>query len=634
MHQKANPETCAENIRKAIIRACLQEDTNTLKTYNVQEDIDLNAMVVYQFGFSMRSPQGSEDSQSYVQPLLHYAIAKDTLHTFTTLLDLGLDIEIPDPTFGKSPLNYAASLGSADYAKILIAKGADVNSIDFKLYTPLVNAYLNNPYTSLINTLLSHPKTNVNVPKEDSSFFYYLHSANVYSYYQDKRDVWIEKQIQNHHTFDATYTLIINNQEFVKKDIESLRLKFDQDIVDFHQTARIAAHKLDASGYFYFDRFEDSPHNLFPVEGLTLDRSLPALMVSLHTFYKNVVIKSTLPEWSASAFREVYDALYFTYVVNQKNSAHHEANSVHHYETIEEGYYHRILSNEITIIPSGGLRHSVYYVIDTNKLYRVNRGEGSDLIHGIDEFVFKDRQTLNIEKIQHMLDPFKPSEFFTIELPQVLTLEMHHQVKNPTQTAENCAWTSGETAIEAAMIAAFLHQGLDSIQAHTVAKASFHLWEEYDMSHTLIDVIDQHDVYTKNNFYDTLFLHILQAHHDINNPGDIARCAVILNEFDKPKVKTSLLEKIEPVLLDDNVYGDFLKACNNYRAKISEKSLSMSEILHMPTANDVEAIMNDLDKDTCAVRSPFQIKEYHSPQCITPPIEVNSLFHYDTATQI
>lgn len=62
------------------------------------------------------------------QTPLHIAVELGFCETVRTLLDCGADLTIPEKSTGNTPLLAAASKGNVEIGKLLLSRGADINS--------------------------------------------------------------------------------------------------------------------------------------------------------------------------------------------------------------------------------------------------------------------------------------------------------------------------------------------------------------------------------------------------------------------------------------------------------------------------------------------------------------------------
>ena len=612
-----------------IIAACKNQDTALLTLY-------------YNLGYNF--------NEIFVNklPLLQYCIHNDKPKAFEKLLELGVDIEIVNRIDEGAALNFAAGLGALSYVESLVAHGADVNQTDKYGATPLLSACFFREY-DVVEYLLTLPSVNVNLPMNDV-MEKFSGIAPIMFMIMDNKYTIIET-LKAHPTFDAEFnTALIEKAGFIDY-LNAHPLINHSDVLDAFHFAREFGHKFDIGGCYTMAAFQAYPPQCFSFEGDFNEIAVQYLVNAYDPFYHEVILQSQLPPWGAMAYQQVYDAIHFT---------------AEHTNFIAEDYYQRAISGEMVIIPSGWAAHSIYFVIDGDRLYRANRGDLSDGIIGIDEFRITQPDHLSPYIISYMLIAEGEPDFLQEDMVDMLGLSLLGQVETPSQQVGNCAWTSAETAVEAAFISSFINQGIDSEDAYSLAKGTFLLWEDYDMSHALIYLIEESALFIEQGIYDDLLINAITAHHDASNAGDVYRGVVILDQLSEPTVmesftiniaplvidydpgsyqKISYLETFEPASNYDYYTGlansyymmfqgsddyeegkamfDFLMACDSQHEALSVyqennplSPLTLSDVLHIPSAHSLEALF-----ETSGLPSV-------SP---TPLAPVETLFHAPTA---
>ncbi len=90
--------------------------------------------------------------------LLHYAACKDNTNIIKILIDKGAKVDSKDSLLSQ-PLHYASMVGKIEAMKILIERGAKVDCLDAIGGTPLHGA----ASEPAVNLLLSYKEVNINV---------------------------------------------------------------------------------------------------------------------------------------------------------------------------------------------------------------------------------------------------------------------------------------------------------------------------------------------------------------------------------------------------------------------------------------------------------------------------------------
>lgn len=441
--------------------------------------------------------------------LLHIAILEDNYTTFSTLISFGMDLHLTSTFDGTSPLNFAMILGESLYVKKLINSGVDVNRFDADGWTPLHTALLmEDEYPNFVQLLLKTPNIDVNIPFEDLPPIYITDNLN------------IAHQIIQHPSFDPTYNLVLLESISEPKIEEMIRLyhtNIDETILNSYHQAKVLGMKLDFNDCFVFKAFPDHGYNCFPFEGYRNEVGVKDFFNTYNHFYNQVISLSKIPSWALESFDQVKTALNFT--ANTSDPAL---------------FLNKIHAGELVIIPSGWMDHSIFFVIHDNKLYRCNRGEMSDGIHGIEEFIITKPEAITHHLIKDMLVAEGAPTLLQLDIIDLLGLQKIGEIENPTQIVGNCVWTSLEVALEASFVDAFMQHEVDASMAHYYGKQAFHIWEEYDVFTELCNTIDNKDILIKNEIYDDLLLQALGQHHSPNNLFDIQKGGLVLTQINEP----------------------------------------------------------------------------------------------------
>lgn len=441
--------------------------------------------------------------------LLHLAIFEGKYKTFSTLIDFGMDLHLTSNFDGTTPLNLAITYGKELYVKKLIDSGVDINRFDADGWTPLNTALLmEDVHPKVVQLLLKTPSIDVNRPFEDLPPIFITDDLN------------IVQQIVKHPSFDPTYNLALLdsiNEPKLENIIRLYHTNIDETILSNYHQAKMVGMKLDFDNCFEFKSLPDHGYNCFAYEGYGNEAGVKEFSSSYNHFYNHVISLSKIPSWALKSFDQVKIA--FNFAASTSDPAL---------------YLKKIHANELVIIPSGWTGHSIFFVIHDNKLYRCNRGELSDEIHGIEEFIITKPEALTHNLIKDMLIAEGEPALLQVKIIDLLGLQKIGEVENPTQTVGNCVWTSMEAALEASFVDSFMEEGVEASLAHYYGKSIFHAWEEYDIYTELSNVIENKDMLIKNEIYDDLLLKALEQDHSPNNIFDIQKAGIILTQINEP----------------------------------------------------------------------------------------------------
>ncbi|MGD9590968.1 MAG: ankyrin repeat domain-containing protein, partial [Candidatus Berkiella sp.] len=357
----------------------------------------------------------------------------------------------------------------------LINLGVNLNYRAQDGYTALNNAVLLN-HEKIANMLLSQPSVDVNIPNNYGlAPAYFAHKYN--------RLPMLDSIIK-HPTFDLEFNLVIVNdlEKYEYKNylhsINTSSLPF----LDAYQQAKLFAMKYEFNECLTFKHVDNHHFHCFEMKGYANRLGAIGMADSFGNFYDIIVSNSHLPSWAQSAFVSVNEALEFCATIFEPSV-----------------YYQRYQLGELVIIPSGWDRHSIVFVVCDDKLYRCNRGDMSDGVHGIEEFVITKPDKFTVNVFDHMLQASGTPDYLQNQIIDILGLQKIGEVVNPTQIMGNCVWTSLEAGLEASLLSNFLNSGVENSEAHLLAKQSFSVWEEFDLSYTLKTAIDNVDVL---NYYE------------------------------------------------------------------------------------------------------------------------------------
>lgn len=530
------------------------------------------------------------DTYSYADgTLLQIAIWKNNPQVFDALVSYGVNVNNTSPSDHSSALHYAVASGSQYFTQKLIDLGANVNIRDNEGRTPLFNAfYYEEPAVAQI--LLKNPYIDVNIPSIAG------HPPILYAYLIEQNEI-IDKII-SHPSYDPTFNrVLLSTYNFPKLDnyLVNHGKSGDENVINAYKGFKLFGLKYDLDGCMPLTKLQTHQLECLDHAGYFNDLGAAAMVDSYNQFYSKVIAESMIPTWANQAFVNVQESLNFSATVFDPKA-----------------YYDKIMRGELVIVPSGWDGHSISFVFHNDRLYRSNRGEHSDEIHGIDEFIITKPANLTVGLIDFMLQGQGDSTPLQFELIEILGLQKIGMVENPTQIAGNCVWTSLETAVEAAFISSFKNLNIDDYSSHTYAKQSFLIWEEYDLTYTLKEVIDHKQTYIAADVYDDMLIRALETHHDPKNEHEIQRGVLALNELSNKAVSDTFynyigywVQKYDPY----NTYGisymkpyashysysnwqmtpeqkkyakeylDFLKACDDYQKTLTSQSININDVL-------------------------------------------------------
>tara|TARA_R110002110_G_scaffold415856_1_gene658391 strand:- start:33822 stop:35645 length:1824 start_codon:yes stop_codon:yes gene_type:complete len=505
-----------------IIHACNLDDIETLISYH---DMGKDFDSIHDF---------------YGDGLLHVSIFSDAIHSFHALLDWGMDIEKVSYSDSATPLNVAAMVGDLHYITPLVEMGADVNTMDYYGFTPLHNSIYFEEYDAA-NYFLSLPEVDVNIASYDEF------TPLLESYFYGNEQT--TSAIIQHPTFDSTYNILMISEyyddEFLQ-DMKNLGVYADEDIIEAFHLAKLLGHRYDLGGTFSFANLDYSA-NYFSYEGYSNNLSVAEFTRSYEYFLSHVVLTSTVPSWANEALISALDALQFQ-----------DSN------TDAALFHERFVSGQSVILASGWNGHAVEIVLHQDRLYRCNRGDQSDGVHGIEEFMITKPNNLTLEILDIILEASGPPTFLQHDLVEILGLEKIGEIENPEQIAGNCTWTSLEAGLEALILTNLLENSIDADTAHSFAKQAFELWEEFDMTHGLEEFISHSDILIGNSFYDELLADIFNTLDTTQSEFDFSRQAIIYDELLKPEFSDLYDELVgqyveQYVPLYDSIYDNYME---------------------------------------------------------------------------
>jgi hypothetical protein len=525
-----------DSICAVIFSAIVNENMSTLAFY---KDYDLNAL-------------DTHTNETFLQAAIRYNKPK----VFDALVEYGINMNNASPLDGTTALHEAVRLDSTHFINQLVNLGANVNVQDSEGFTPLNHALSFEKY-SFAEILLKVPGIDVNIPAANG--------ATPIWYAFEYGNAALLNKIMNHSSFDPTFT------QMLLKEYNLLELSGylvsqgkggDVTLVNAYSESKLFGLKFDLGGCMPLDNFLKHEYECFSFDGYYRNKGAIVLADSYNQFYSNVIENSEIPSWAGQAFISVKEAVDFSASIFDPAA-----------------YYEKMKRGELLIIPSGWEEHAITFVINKDTLYRCNRGDESDGIHGIEEFKITKLSNFNVELIEQMLNWQGESHYLQYDLIDILGLEKIGMVENPAQAAGNCVWTSLETSVEAAFISTFKELGIDNNTAHQLAKQSFIEWEEFDLTYTLKKVIDQKEMFIAADIYDDLLIRALEAHHNPNNEYDVQRGLFSLNELNS---------EVEFALVNQ----PFVAACNEYKSKIATLPIDINDVMMNSFIDGFEAVFS------------------------------------------
>lgn len=497
-----------------LVQAVVAGDLRTLESWYAAGVVDFN---------NVRDDEGD--------PLLIVAMKADNRESFDFLMARGLDLEVRSEIEEWTPLVYAVAMEEYYYVTQLVSAGADVNARDGEGMTPICYAAVAEN-GEFIEYFLAMPEVDVNVSDNDGI------TALIAAcfYHEEAIDLFL-----SHPHYDATFHYIVLKSFGLTEIAEYIAKhgpEIDYSVAMLCEEAKIFGLKFDLSGCFFPETLSGHEGYCIPFEGWDNANGAHAMYITFEPFYLQAQAHSGVPEWAKLGFSIVHESLAFA-----------------QQETAPQAYYDKILAGDPVVIPSGWDQHSVAIVIHDNRLYVCNRGDGSDGVHGIQEFIITDPEALTPIMIERIMEASGSSLYLTYWLPEFLGLERVGEIENPTQIVGNCVWTSLETSVEALFLTTFIGLGLESESAHHFSKQLFLAWENYDLNRTLDAVLTHPEPYLENGIYDDLLVNVLVSHHEPTDPNELARGIRILNELDDPSVFATFDEKIGHYVMEYDPLG-------------------------------------------------------------------------------
>ena len=285
-------------------------------------------------------------------------------------------------------------------------------------------------------------------------------------------------------------------------------------------TAKMLAHRFSLAGEM----------NIYP-EGKPLPVSLEGhfnQMTAVESFlsfqaYVDYLKKQPeLPQYF-EAYTHTLEALRFA------ATSYNSANAY-----MDKFYENHLSSPSPLFVPSGWDGHAVGIVIFGDTLYKCNRGEGSDSIHGIVAYKIGNFQGFDEALFDKRLAGNGSSYFLQSELDEILALTEIGRYEAPPQTVGNCAWFSAIESIHAILIAEFTMLTNDPLQGESLAHTVYEDWQNFDLNNSIQHLQEIGSTKEQQDMISDVLCKILFSQHDANDPNHIDRALYILNHVDNP----------------------------------------------------------------------------------------------------
>lgn len=522
-----------------VIAACQREDIESLKRFAAM-GVDFNTIRDY-------------DGDG----LLSVAIYYDCPKSFEFLLGSGIDIEQKGKFDKSTPLLFAAMIGELGYAQKLVEVGANINAMDKWGFTPLTNSLFYDN-RDLAKYFLMFENVDVNIMADVPGLGEMTPVIYAYVLWEDE----IVDKIIAHPQFDPTFT----HFSWVPSEIEELMRAHqclpDEMLLSIFHEAKCLGLRYDFDGEFTLAQLgvhgEEPLH--FEFEGYGNALSVSAAVGTFEGFLHDIIYPSHVPDWAKMVYQHTAQSLAF-----------------HAHISNPQDYLKQYYAGEALFIASGWDGHAVEVVIDQDRFYRCNRGELSDGIHGIEEFVITQPQNLTVAVFEHLLAAEGTPHFLQNEIKIQLGLEKIGEIENPEQTVGNCPWTSLEAGVEALLLTHFLKQGVETQTAHALAKQGFTAWERYDLAWSLDSAVEHRDLFLDNNIYDDLLFKIFENQHNAGDYAEVERGSVILNEMIKPELLSDFDDLIGQYVIK---YDPWSYQNIHYMAHYENKPSSLSQTFY------------------------------------------------------
>lgn len=364
---------------------------------------DIISCRVPDFDYYLRAGESLDDIDEYgFTPLIESAITRQ-LNIAKLLIARGVNINKPDVT-GRTALHWAVDNGSLDFINFLLANGANPN------------AYTRAGLAVLVYPLLRH--------QNDIKHLLYQFGA--------KLDF----------ALDFIYAKLLGHR---------FELKGDVDIVN-------------ADGEF----FE------LDYEGFILEFTVAIIQDSLRRFTSS---------YSTRHFRNKFK---YIHVIMDGFSVADELLQLQQHVTLDNAQLQRLehlLKAPMLVLPAASQGHAMGFVRYKNLWAKVDRGENSLHEGSINIYEITKEKALTLRFLQDFLYKKQPREYFHHEINKVLGLRHIAHMPMSSQIVGNCSWANLQAVVAVSFAMQQINQ-LDKID-FSDALVIYENWVEWDKDRAL-----------------------------------------------------------------------------------------------------------------------------------------------------
>lgn len=368
---------------------------------------DIISCRVPDFDFYLREGESLDDIDEYgFTPLIESAITRQ-LNIAKLLIARGVNINKPDVT-GRTALHWAVDNASLEFIHFLLANGANPN------------AYTRAGLSVLVYPLLRH--------QNDIKHLLYQYGA--------KLDF----------ALDFIYAKLIGHR---------FELKGDVDIVN-------------ADGEF----FE------LDYEGFILEFTVAIIQDSLRRFTSS---------YSTRHFRNKFK---YIHVIMDGFSVADELLQLQQHVALDDKQLQRLehlLKSPMLILPAASQGHAMGFVRYKNLWAKVDRGENSLQEGSINIYEITKKEALNLRFLQNFLYKKQPREYFHHEVNKVLGLKHITHMPMSSQIVGNCSWANLQAVVAVSYAMQYMNENIDFGDALCV----YDNWVEWDKDRALDEFIQR-----------------------------------------------------------------------------------------------------------------------------------------------
>ena len=409
-----------------------------------------------------------------VDKALHQAVVTGDLFRVNELLVKGYNIHTKDE-MGHSPLDLAILYGKDDVTRILLNTGhlSDHGARSLALALSVENE-------PIAKTIVHHS------------------------------DFSADAVAMRAYIFEQIETLV-----FIKD--QHVELPVTQTVLDM----KMLAHRYNLEGDF------DIQHNNKPfqvsLEGFYPEFTVPECYRSFKEYVEGLAKSGTVKK-DINVYQKALEALAF---VNQDTL---DAKML--MQRYYEGY--SSASPKPIFILSGWDRHAVGIVIDGDKFYKCNRGNGSDREHGVVEYRIENPIGFNEALFDRILKGVGTSDFLLHEINGILGLVEIGRYESTPQEVGNCTWISASEGIRALLIAEFARHTGSAEKAKTLADTVYGDWLKFDLTYGLKELSHDKQTAIHQEVIDDVLLKILETQHDATDKSHVEHAVLILPHLSAP----------------------------------------------------------------------------------------------------